>query len=469
MNKLLRDNKIFLISLTAIILIEAASFAFFQNPLATSLSAAIVLIAVLIIALKNPAYGLIILLAELIIGSQGYLLWLGESENRLSLRIALWIVVMAVWFVRQKHLLAELKHWPYRWSFFSLVAMIVLAALIGFLFNNEPTLIFTEAKRWVYLAALIPLSLVFKDKATRELLWPVIGAALLWVALKTLLTVYIFSHGFAIIEVFYQWTRFNLLGEITPLTNGFSRVFLQSQVFAIPAFLISLSLFLRKHKALDAIAAALFLAVILTSLSRSFWVGTLAGLTVMALAALITLRPKLSKIIKSLGASLIVAFGGILILFLIVRFPLPEPTSEINASLFKDRATGFEAAAASRWALLPVMGEALKKSPLLGYGLGKELTYKTSDPRVLQHTPDGLYKTNAFEWGWLDIWLKLGLLGLAAYIWFLIILAKHLDIVGLGALAALVILHIFTPYLNHPLGFGYLALAIAGITMYTKS
>jgi O-antigen ligase len=437
--------------------------------LATSLSAAILLIFVLIIALKNPAYGLAILLAELIIGSQGYLLWLGEEESRLSLRIALWIVVMAVWFVRQKNLFAELKVWTYRRPFFSLVALLVLAALVGFMFNNETALIFTEAKRWLYLAALIPLSLVFKDKASRELLWPIIGAALLWIALKTLLTVYLFSHGFAVIEIFYEWTRFNLLGEITPLANGFYRVFLQSQVFAIPAFFFSLALFIRKHKTLDALAAALFLAVILTSLSRSFWVGTLAGLIIMSLSALIKFRPKLKSIIQALGSSAIVAVAGILILFAIVRFPFPEPTSQINAALFKDRATGFEAAAASRWALLPVMGEALKNNPLLGYGLGKELTYKTSDPRVLQNNPNGLYTTNAFEWGWLDIWLKLGLLGLAVYIWFLVALAKTQDQVGLGALAALAILHIFTPYLNHPLGFGYLALAIVGITMYTKS
>jgi len=52
----------------------------------------------------------------------------------------------------------------------------------------------------------------------------------------------------------------------------------------------------------------------------------------------------------------------------------------------------------------------------LAYGFGKELTYQSNDPRVLQNHPDGLYTTYAFEWGYLDIALKIGVVGLLVYL-----------------------------------------------------
>ena len=113
----------------------------------------------------------------------------------------------------------------------------------------------------------------------------------------------------------------------------------------------------------------------------------------------------------------------------------------------------------------------------MGQGFGATITYQSSDPRVLQASPTGEYTTYAFEWGWLDIWLKLGLFGVLAY---LVLIGKIvisglklvLDnrqqtidnrtvlglIIGLGVI---VVVSIFSPYMNHPLGIGYLILVSA--------
>ena len=117
------------------------------------------------------------------------------------------------------------------------------------------------------------------------------------------------------------------------------------------------------------------------------------------------------------------------------------------------------------------MNQAIIKQPVWGYGLGKTLTYKSSDPRVLKKTSDGTYTTNAFEWGWLDLWLKLGLLGLVAYLWLLFSIFKkawqkikdnpYQALAVIASLIALIGLNIFPPYLNHPLGFGFLAIIMA--------
>ena len=109
------------------------------------------------------------------------------------------------------------------------------------------------------------------------------------------------------------------------------------------------------------------------------------------------------------------------------------------------------------------MLKSIKEEPLLGHGFGKEITYFTSDPRS-----KGEYTTFSFEWGWLDQIVKVGI----GLVWILIIwiiriyyLAfqqlkdKPVIVLSLmSGLTALVIIHIFSPYLNHPLGLGFLML-----------
>jgi O-antigen ligase len=91
---------------------------------------------------------------------------------------------------------------------------------------------------------------------------------------------------------------------------------------------------------------------------------------------------------------------------------------------------------------------------------------------LLKTNPDGNYTTSAFEWGWLDIWLKMGLIGLLVYGSLLLQLIKRGwtnvklslgDKYSFGltiTLISMIIVHFFTPYLNHPLGLGWLMLAI---------
>ncbi len=459
----MHSKKLFWVSFVLIIISEALSFAGFYNQWITTIAASVVVIAALALSLKNTAFGFILLILELLIGSQGYLLYFNVFGERLSLRIALWIVVMGVWIARRKF--ESLKN---QWPLLALCIVIALASLNGYLKGNDLSLIFDEGKRWFYILALFPLATVFKNKEERSYLFTAVTAGIGWICLKTLILLYIFSHGLEIGDQVYAWTRYNLLGEITRLPNGFFRVFLQSQVFSILAFFYALILFLKNKKFWYGIFASINLAVIIISLSRSFWLGTAVAGLCLAVVAVIILRPKLKKV----GATLIYS-GGIILVSLVlliaaVLFPIPQPLFGLDPSLLKDRATEFEAGAASRWALLPIMWQSISERPIEGQGLGKKLTYITSDPRVRQSSPTGEYTTNAFEWGWFDIWLKLGIFGIIIYMWFLFDLGKILFLrlkegnlmsyAALASLIALVTLHFFTPYLNHPLGFGFIAL-----------
>lgn len=464
-----------LITFITLVIIEILSFLSELFPWLSLIVFIGLILATLYFSIKNLAYGFLILLAELLIGSQGYLFSLEVNGFRLSIRIALWIVVMTLWFyqelkyfIQHKRVSFKIKNSPYLRAFGALFLALILSFVIGLLKNNNASIIFIEAKRWFYIIAIIPMTLLLSKEENKKYVWPIITAAISLIAVKTAVLVYIFLHGIYGYDIIYNWLRHDLLGEVTLLKNGFSRVFLQSQIFAIPAFLISVVLFNFKKQKIFGLLAAIFLATIITSLSRSFWLGAAIAWLVTTIALFISLKPKLKQILIIGAQNVLVIVAGFVFLYIAAQFPFPKPLASLDSSLISDRATQFEAAAASRWSLLPVMWKSIKESPILGQGMGKELTYKTSDPRVLQSAPDGMYTTNAFEWGWLDIWLKLGILGLIAYIYLFIIFFKNfclslknkplINSAALGAACALIIIHIFTPYLNHPLGFGYLAL-----------
>lgn len=165
----------------------------------------------------------------------------------------------------------------------------------------------------------------------------------------------------------------------------------------------------------------------------------------------------------------LLSFG---LIYLVVSFPYIHSNDNNLGSAFLERVSNSnEAAISSRWSLLPILSKEVLKEPVLGQGFGATVSYISSDPRILQQDPKGRYTTYAFEWGYLDLALKLGLLGLLIY---LSLLGKlifdslrqgwklpddYLFIPLAASLLFLALVHIFTPYLNHPLGIGWIVIS----------
>ena len=118
------------------------------------------------------------------------------------------------------------------------------------------------------------------------------------------------------------------------------------------------------------------------------------------------------------------------------------------------------------------MIEGIKNSPILGNGLAYEITYTSQDPRyITPDNPQGQITTYSFEWGWLNIWLKFGIGGLLLYLFLVLkiiidsvklFLNKKRKIIIVFAFFIISIsaVHIFSPYLDHPLGIGLIILSI---------
>ncbi|MFH1712995.1 MAG: O-antigen ligase family protein, partial [Candidatus Jacksonbacteria bacterium] len=321
------------------------------------------------------------------------------------------------------------------------------------------------------------------------------SAAIAWqfIAAVSLLFLYghldIFWRG---LIPFYAWFRDQRIIEAGLYKYNFYRVFMQSGIWALTGFFIFLSLWLksRKPKLIKKFSIFNFqttilifiLTTLIISLSRSFWLAGFFTFIAFIIFYLYKKKPKLKTLLHqsiNLAAILIASFAIIAITLLI---PIGQIPGLKSLSFLEERTTETEEPAiSSRWDLLPVLWQKIKPDFLLGRGFGATVTYKTSDPRYLQAHPNNPYYTTfAFEWGWLDIWYKIGLLGLLTYALLIgSILKRGVKVLSISSksniylyqglffgLIALIIVNFFTPFLNHPLGIGYLLLTDACLRQY---
>lgn len=471
-----------------IAVIEIVSFATVFNPPYRAVATIIAGLIMLIIALKRPALGLAILLFELMVGSKGALLkipngW--EVDGGIPLRIVLFAAFFLGWSLHaalewkktraefKQAIFQELLH---RKAWIAVLIICIWAVIRGVWLKNEA--VWADANAWAFLLLIVPVVYVAR-RASEDLKRHgrnAIAAGLLWLPLKTLMLFYAFTHGLSgLSQPLYLWVRRTGIGEVTLITGNLFRIFIQSQIYALGGALFFLgrqkdgrgerSYFAWLPIGLGSIAA------LILSLSRSIWAGAAVGGLVLLFLCYKRRKqgktdvPKPRRIIwraiSSSAAALAIIAG-------IAWFPYPRVDVGSLMSLFSSRGTLSDAAAESRWNLLPVLWNKIKKAPVLGSGFGATVTYKSMDPRLQAGPNKGLVTTYAFEWGWLELWIKFGFIGIVVMVWLLASIGVRwskapfqpwMRISGLALLAGLAVVHFFTPYLNHPLGFGFLLAA----------
>jgi hypothetical protein len=303
---------------------------------------------------------------------------------------------------------------------------------------------------------------------------------------------YFFSHRlYFIASNMYLWVRDTRVGEVTQNVADFHRVFFQSHLYVLVA-LFAVFMFAAGAKSIRKpvfwVPFGLFtwgLVAMVLGLSRSYWFGGFVALLVMVALLLWV------KMFKGLWARMaVVGVAGLVLSVGIIAgvyaFPFPNKTGDVDfAAMLSGRATSIagEAAANSRWALLDQLWGVGLEHPVFGSGFGTTVTYRTSDPRLLAGDPSGSYTTFAFEWGYHDLWVKFGVIGLLIYAWFIAVIMtpyfvslklwksdkdakKHDAIILIGVICGMVAMlatNVFSPYLNHPLGIGLL-MTVAAIS-----
>jgi O-antigen ligase len=493
MLKNLQTKSLFLY-LSFFLLIEILSYFSLNNSALNIIVFTTLSIVSLAAAIYRLEYGLLIVFGELLIGSMGRMFVVNFGGFDLSIRMSFWAIIMLVfagkflWSLKKHRkesgYLQAFKNFHFKYYFLIIGAFFILGVINALIGGNDKNLIFSDANGWLYYLLILPTIIVYtnKDNLAFKNLTSLFKAAVIWLSLKTFWLLYVFTHNLSFSSEVYFWLRKTLVGEMTATLTGWPRIFIQGQVFSALglffAFWTAVSGKITNWKkiSLNIITAALFAGVLLISFSRSFWLALLV--TVVSLLICTWIFFSFKKMFIASAWLIVVFLISFALLYLTSVFPYPRSGS-FNADFAGrvDIGNTEEAAISSRWSLLPVLTGEIKKSPFFGQGYGTTVTYISNDPRVLERDPSGSYTTHAFEWGYLDIWLKIGLLGLATYLalifsliknaWKISLKNKDVIILGLiGAFIFIAITNFFTPYLNHPLGIGIIVVGACLISKY---
>ena len=454
---------------------EALSLAAFVYPMFSLPLLIVIGVAAFVVSWKNLETGVYILFGELFFGSRGHLLEYNIGFTTLSLRLVIFAAVFIVWSIKYiRHLsltLSDIGEGRVRYGLLLLV--IAFGILNGYSHHHSLADIFHDANAYLYLLILPAVFAVIKTREQVQNILQILAAAVLIIAFKTLALFLWFSFDLPGVATMYHWVIDQDIGEITGVVGSASRIFMQSQFYALMGFFI----FALSEKKNWPVIAAAILAIIM-SLSRSFWLGGVAGAVFAGFALIFYFKVKISELVKLAATLLLIAvleLGG---LYAIVKisgggFADAVASRGVNPSQ--------EAAGGARLLLLPELLQEIKEAPVLGKGFGELVTYKSFLPdRIRPDNPEGEIRSFAFEWGYLDIALKVGILGLVIYLFFIANIfssgwkamqnqnakIKMLNLGILSGLVALLVLNVTTPYLNHPLGIGYLILAALSFQIF---
>ncbi len=439
---------------------DGLSWISFQSPSLMPWIFGLILLGLLGLGLRWPWLPALVGLGELTVGGKGYLWFLTIGPERVSFRIGLFGLVMLLSF----------WHWwrsrprpqiPLGRPVILLLAWVAIMAAVGWFKGYGLSGTWLDANGWLFVSIIFAWTVLWPKRTDwRDWVLAVVLAGVTYLGIKTWLMAVLFSHQPEQINQIYRWIRNSGVGEITLIRDSAYRIFFQSHVYSLFGLLITLAGFVWRRAPRwwmwPMLAGALGTYI---SWSRRFWVGLAAGLLVLVIISLGRLgwRQQVRWLI------LVPLAGSVWLLATWAYhwpYVFPSPgTSGQNIVMARLTAKQSTQASNARLNQLEPLRQAILQSPLIGHGFGTTLTYYSTDPRVR-----GWRTTAAFELGYLDFLLKAGVVGLGLLAWLTVRLMKLVwrsstPWLWIGGLTALYVLHLTTPYLNHPLGLGWVALA----------
>ena len=432
-------------------------------------------IGMAILAARQPVLVLGVLALELMLGSKGGWLKIGADavhDGGVGIRIV-WFVAFflgwGVWGIRHK-LWERWRQVGLRLLWLVPLALVTLWGVARGVWLDQPFLL-ADANAWLFWAIVLPVATLLPELAERRSqhwLARVIDVGVMGLSALTLVLFFVFSRSLPawVIDPIYVWVRQSGVGEITRAGGSVFRIFLQSQIVLLPYWLWLMVRAARESLSPDWrfwVRWTLVSSALVVSFSRSLWLGVALGAMSVLCLALVGESSRWRMVWRVARRGTVLMGLVLALLGGLVWMPLWRGTPDVAQTLESRFGSG-EAAVSSRWSLLPVMQEGIAQHPWIGSGFGATLTYTSQDPRIVQKT-GGEYTTYAFEWGWHDLWYKLGLMGVLAMVWALGSIGRFAARLeraerwwAWSTLVALATVHVFTPYLNHPLGIGVLIL-----------
>jgi len=429
-----------------------------------------------LLAWHKVEYGFLILIFEFFAGHGGHLFEFAD----LSLRTTLFLIVIFIWLFNKLTRRTEDKGF-FRFSansplliLFSLLLFLIFFGLVNGIINNNDILAIKDFMNYWYLFLIFPLVDLLKKQDFKERVFAVSKVGIIGIVLLTFIVFILFTTD--LVEVhdsFYWWWREVVIGKATYAGNNFFRIVTPAHLLILPIFLVLLGLLSvseKKEKGgtrckLVWLAVPASLAVLI-NFSRAYFLGILVGL-IFLLKGLNWRR----WLIFSLTVVVVLALEFGLLYALVSGGQVFQGFGYFRERMKTVLAPEDELSSLTRMNILPVLAEKIKERPFFGRGLGAEVSYQNSLTKEIQ-------TTFHLDWGYLEIWLELGLLSLLVYalILFFIfyrgwrkiktlpsgnIFEKRLVVGLLAGLASIAVANLTSPFLFHPLGIFYLVFTAA--------
>jgi hypothetical protein len=337
---------------------------------------------------------------------------------------------------------------------------VALAALRGYLAGHGLGAVFADTVPYIFFLYYFPLKQLLAADQTehfKRFVQCTLAATIVGNALFIVFTLYAFSGGLSVLQDgFYHWFRDVAGGKITKLPYHFYRIVLNEQLLLIPLVLWVYNGFLTKtiNKKIALPIVGCLLILLSINLTRIYILALGAGV-------LFLFRPTIWKRWLITSVALVVSF---LVIFMGIHLGASRGQSlglEIFGLRLQSIVTpALEESSLSRMLLLPKIIAKIKGHPFIGDGLADTVTVYS--PVVKKEIT-----TSQFDWGFLEIWAELGLVGLLAWaslISFLVYQLKQQYFTPAWQLGSIVVLGVITltsPALFHVLGIVWLTVLAA--------
>lgn len=479
-------NKYFSITFLSLIILDSIFFFAHEFAIFNYITFSILAILIVYLISRDIKWIIYISFLELFVGSFGRLVSIDLCGFSLSLRIFIFVVsfIFGIIYIIKNRKLDFLKS-QYKWFYIAYILILIFGIIIALINKTKISNIFFDINNFIFFLILpIYYQIIIKEESVLKNLFYIFISATLFLSLKTIIVFYLFSQHFSCLDFtrLYKWIRDSRLGEITKMNDHFYRIFFQSQIYLTIAFVInSIILFFSKLNKNDKLFFYLLLitnlSAIIISFSRSFWLGIFIAIFILFFFCIFSGKQKFLDIIKNYLKLFGVLVFSVFFIFILLKIP----NTHINfADMLSGRVSESDASSNSRMELLQPMLRDIKNSPIIGYGFAHEITYFSKDPRNLNESnPTGSVTTYSFEWGWLSFWLKMGIFGLLFYVFLsLKIILDSVKLISsnnvlfislLLCFISVLVVHIFSPYLDHPLGLGFIILLICIIENFKQN
>ncbi|PIR47952.1 hypothetical protein COV06_00945 [Candidatus Uhrbacteria bacterium CG10_big_fil_rev_8_21_14_0_10_50_16] len=471
------SGKAFLWTVAGLLCLDVLSF-FVLHTAAEPILFSLFVVCAIGVSVWKPEWLFPIAMAEIISTSNGHSLNVELAGISIGLRIALFGVLMVATLIHLSRTRRNPIPERYRLPVILLVGLMLYGVIRGLLSGYDLRILYLDANGYLAIGYLLAAFVWVQDARSRKRLMQLAGAGVVVITFKTLLFLFVFGHLHPkTLNPLYTWIRDTRLGEITLQMGNVYRIFLQSQWFLVPALFVSASYMLLAEKTRENGVRYVHLVVfaaIVASLSRTFWLALACA--ILLFVVYIVWQKGWRTLASRVPDLVITKIGAVALLWIIIAVPIFQTTgTSIFGSLLRSRATGTDDIALdSRRKLLGPLLTSIAQEPLMGHGLGTQVVYETSDQRYIDGQGTNIVSSYVFEWGWLDLLVKFGLLGTGILLYVFYAIAADLwhasredrahtwlYMALFFSFIALLIAHMFSPYLNHPIGWGMIAIIVA--------